>query len=130
MKKLNLEDIVQVCLGSVILAIPVALSEEAWSISRELPLINIYFILFISLLLNGCFIYYGVYEGVIENKKLRFVSRIFINYILSLCTVSGLLFLLNIIPNMSDYIPSLSLVILVSFPASLSGAVLDSFDKE
>jgi uncharacterized membrane protein len=130
MKKINLEDIVQICLGSTILAIPVAFTEEAWTMSKTLPQLNIILIFFTSIFMNGCFIYYGVYEGIIKGKTIRFFSRIAINYIITLLTVSYILFLLGILPTHSDFNIWLHRVILISFPASLSGAVVDSFDKE
>jgi uncharacterized membrane protein len=129
-KKINLEDIVQVCIGSAMLAIPVAFTEEAWKLSNSLPQFNITLIFITSIFLNACFIYYGIYEGSIKNKVLRFVSRITINYLLTLLTVSYILFLLGILPAIFEFELWLPRVILISFPASLSGALVDSFDKE
>lgn len=130
MKKINLEDIVQVCIGSAMLAIPVAFTEEAWKLSNSLPQFNITLIFITSIFLNACFIYYGIYEGSIKNKVLRFISRITINYLLTLLTVSYILFLLGILPAIFEFKLWLPRVILISFPASLSGALVDSFDKE
>jgi len=129
-KKINLEDIVQVCIGSAMLAIPVAFTEEAWKLSNSLPQFNITLIFITSIFLNACFIYYGIYEGSIKNKVLRFISRITINYLLTLLTVSYILFLLGILPAIFEFKLWLPRVILISFPASLSGALVDSFDKE
>ena len=127
---MNIEDIVQICLGSTILAIPVALTEEAWAMSTTLPQLNIILIFLTSLIFNGCFIYYGVYEGAIKGKILRFISRIAINYVITLITVAYILFLLGILPTHFEFHLWLHRIILISFPASLSGAVVDSFDKE
>ena len=129
MKKINLEDIIQVCFGSALLAIPVAFTEEAWKMSLTIPDHKIVLIFLTSLLFNASFIFYGVYEGKIRNKVATFVARIAINYLLTVFTVAFILYLLDIIGDLSTeaIIPKL---ILISFPASFSGAIVDSFDKE
>lgn len=130
MKKINLEDIIQICIGSSILAIPVAFTEEAWKLGNSIPMFKITLIFITSLTLNACFIYYGIYEGNLKNKGLRFAARVFINYFLTLVTVTYILYLLDVLvitDNLNEWI---SRIILISFPASLGGAVIDSFDKE
>lgn len=130
MKKINFEDIVQICIGSAILAIPIAFTEEAWKMGSALPQFKVLLVFLTSILLNACFIYYGVYEGHIKGKIIRFLSRIIINYVLTMLTVVYISYLLDILTfsfNISSWI---SIVVLISFPASLSGAVIDSFDKE
>lgn len=129
-KTFNLEDIVQICLGSTLLATPIVFTEEAWSMSQNLPMPKLLMILATSLFLNACTIYYGVYEGKIINKAPRFFSRIIFNYLLTSLTVFYLLFLLNLLPPLAQYEIWIPKIILISFPASLGGAVLDSFDKE
>lgn len=130
MKSLNIEDVIQVCIGSTILAIPIAFTEEAWKISSTIPALNLVTVLFTSLFLNACFIYYGVYEGNVKNKSLKFFSRILINYLVTFFTVFYILFILNILSMSSSVQLIISKVIIVAFPASLSGAIVDSFDKE
>lgn len=130
MKKVNLEDIVQVCFGSAILAIPIAFTEEAWKMSGNIPQFKIILIFFTSIFLNACFIYYGVYEGIIKGKFFRFISRVIINYGLTCFTVAYILFLLDILTITSHFTSWVFQIVLISFPASLSGAIVDSFDKE
>lgn len=130
MKRINLEDIIQVCLGSALLATPIAFTEESWRMSQSLPDYKIILILFTSLVLNASFIFYGIYEGNIKGKELKFSSRVLINYLITLLTVSYISFLLDILPSIGEFQSWIPRIILISFPASLSGAVLDSFDKE
>ena len=130
MKKLNFEDIIQVCIGSSILAIPIAFTEEAWRISESLPQFKTILVFLTSIFFNACFIYYGVYEGSIKNKLMLFLSRIAINYALTFMTVTYILYLLDILSNSNSFISLIPKVVVVSFPASLSGAIVDSFDKE
>ncbi len=130
MKNINFEDFIQVCTGSAILAIPIAFTEESWKLSESIPQFKLILIVLTSILFNGIFIFYGIYEGNIKNKVFKYTSRIVINYGLTLITVTYILYLLNILNVNSQFFPLLSKIILVSFPASLSGAVIDSFDKE
>ena len=129
MKKINFEDIIQVSFGSALLAIPVAFTEEAWNMSETLPNHKVIMIFLTSLLFNASFIFYGVYQGQIRGKFFRFLARIFINYGLTVLTVTYILFLLDILSN-STNMSILSKIVLISFPASFSGAIVDSFDKE
>lgn len=130
MKRINSEDIIQVCIGASIFAIPIAFTEEAWKMSKSLPNIKIFLVFFTSILFNSCFIYYGIYEGKITNKVFIFSSRIIINYTITLLTVCYILYILNILKPEDSLYTWLAKVIVISFPASLSGAIVDSFDKE
>ena len=130
MKKLNFEDIIQVCIGSSILAIPIAFTEEAWKMGESLPQSKVILIFLTSIFFNACFIYYGVYEGSIKNKVILFLSRIAVNYLLTLLTVTYIIYLLNVLSSSSSFVSIVSKIIVISFPASLSGAIVDSFDKE
>lgn len=130
MKKINTEDIIQVCIGSAILATPIAFTEEAWNLSQKIPTFKIYLIFITSILLNACFIFYGVYEGSIKGKGIKFIFRIIINYALTFLTVGYILYLIDIIQHPTEFMSWISKIILISLPASLSGAIVDSFDKE
>ena len=46
----NLEDVIQVIVGSSALSLPVAFAEESWNLSRTLPMINIVLLILLSLL--------------------------------------------------------------------------------
>ncbi len=130
MKQLNLEDIIQVCIGSIILALPIAFTEEAWKMSTSLPAFKVILIFITSILLDACFIFYGVYEANIKDKYIKFSSRIIVNYAITFITVSYILWLLDIYNTHTSAYDMLAKTIIVSFPASLSGAIVDSFDKE
>jgi uncharacterized membrane protein len=129
-KKINTEDLVQVCLGTIIIATPIGLTDEALVLASKLPLINVILIVVLSLVLNSIFIFHGVYEGRVRARYPRFIFRTLINYTLTILTVTGIIYLLNI-DSRIDTIQSLfRILIMISFPASLAGAIIDSFDKE
>lgn len=128
MSKINIEDVIQVSIGTLVLAIPLALTDEVRQLSETLPKLNLILIILTSFLLNSCFIFYGVYEGNIKNKKSQFTKRIFINYSITIFVVFYIMFMLNLY-----HMPILTLInkiLIISLPASLGGAVIDSFDKE
>ena len=57
MVELRLQDVIQIVIGSTLLCIPVAYTEEVWTLGASLPLINAIYIVFLSLLFLGLFGY-------------------------------------------------------------------------
>ena len=55
-------DIMQVIIGSALLAIPVSLTEEAWNLGKTLPNSNVLLIAIISLVLISVFVYFNFYK--------------------------------------------------------------------
>ena len=91
MKRINTEDLVQVCLGTIIIATPIGLTDEALSLATSLPTINVISIIALSLILNSVFIFHGVYEGKVRARFPRFILRTLINYSLTILTVTGII---------------------------------------
>lgn len=52
MKKINIEDIIQVCIGSAVIATPIAFTEEVWSLAKTIPPFKLILIFLTSILLN------------------------------------------------------------------------------
>lgn len=125
----NLEDIIQIVIGSSLLVAPIAFSEEAWELSRSLPVRNIIFLMILSLIFIGLYVYQGIFSGNIKSRKSIFISRIFIDYGITLFVVFVILFALDKIPFQSPLV-AIKRVILIGFPASLVGVILDGLDKE
>ena len=55
-------DAFQVIVGAAILAIPVALTEEAWTLGERLPLNNVVSLALLSLLFISTFVYFNFYR--------------------------------------------------------------------
>ncbi len=125
----NLEDVIQIIVGSSLLVAPVAFSEEAWHLSETLPLKNIAFLLFLSISFIGMYVYQGIFSGNIVNRISVFVFRIFIDYFITLLVVFIILLALNKIPFEYPIIV-IKRIIIIGFPASLVGVILDGMDKE
>lgn len=125
----NLEDVIQIVVGSSLLVAPVAFSEEAWLLSETLPLRNIAFLLFLSISFIGMYVYQGIFSGDVNNRISVFVFRIFIDYFITLLVVFIILLALDKIPFEHPFI-LFKRVIIIGFPASLVGVILDGMDKE
>ncbi len=125
----NLEDFIQIVIGSSLLIAPIAFSEEAWRLSESLPLFNVFFIMVLSLLFLGLYVYQGIYSANIKNRLSAFIFRIFIDYVITLMVVVVILFALDKLP-LSNPDVLFKRIVLIAFPASLVGVVVDGLDKE
>ena len=129
-KHLNTEDIIQVIVGSSVLTVPVAFSEESWRLSETLPLPNVFVLIFLSLLFISLYSIQGIFQGQIKHRISHFVFRIIIDYGIALLIVFIVLFALNRMPILDDPIIALKRIIILGFPASMGGVIVDGFDKE
>lgn len=119
-------DILQVMIGAALLAMPVCLTEEAWVLGEELPGLNVCFVALLSLVLIGVFVYYNFYKVVIKGYEREFLRRVIGTYIISLFVVAVILTVLNKCPWIADTSLAIKRVIIVAFPASMSGTLSDT----
>ena len=127
---INSEDIIQVIIGASALTLPVAFSEESWKLSETLPLANVFLLLFLSLLFIGLYSIQGIFQGKVKHRLSHFVLRVVIDYGVTLVVVFIILLALNRMPLFEEPIIALKRIILLSFPASMGGVIVDGFDKE
>ncbi len=125
----NLEDLIQIIIGSSLLVAPIAFSEEAWDLSESLPLKNIFFLMTLSLTFIGLYVFQGIFSANVKTRTGIFISRIFIDYFITLLVVFIILLALDKIP-FQDPLVALKRIIIIGFPASLVGVILDGLDKE
>lgn len=122
-------DLLQVMLGSALLAVPVGYTEETWRLGEQLPLPNILTILAISIIFIASFVYYNYYKHNNHNLKLHFgafVKRVLATYFVSLVVVAFLLTVIQVaIWTGPESITAFKRVVIVTFPASISAAVAD-----
>jgi uncharacterized membrane protein len=118
-------DLMQVVVGSSILAIPVAFTEETWNLGQTLPFLNVILIMALSLLFIGTFVYYNFYKGNMRKHKKEFAKRVLSIYVFSFIVVAVIMTIIQRAPWASDSMLALKRVMLVSFPASMSAAVSD-----
>jgi len=127
--KFNLEDFVQIVLGSTLLSLPLALTEEVFLLSQTIPVLKIILISLSALLINSLYIYYGVFEAKVKDRLL-FLYRNIINIFITIATVLFIVYLFDL-NNKFESLPSfVSFVAILTFPAFFGGVVVDGFDKE
>ena len=129
-KSINSEDIIQVVVGASALTVPVAFSEESRRLSETLPLFNVTILLLLSLLFIGLYSFQGIFQGNVKHRIYDFILRILVDYGVTLIVVFVILFALNRMPVIEEPIIALKRIILLSFPASMGGVIVDGFDKE
>ncbi len=126
MVEFKLRDIFQVSVGSALLAIPVSFTEEAWRLAETLPNINIIGITLFSILLTSIFIYFNFYRISFKGYKFEFVKRVLGTYLISMAIVAIILTLIDKCPWGIDNLLALKRIVIVAFPAAMSGTLSDS----
>lgn len=126
MVEFHFKDVLQVLVGSTILAIPVGFTEEVWLLGDNLPIINILAFLLISIFFVGLFIYHNFYHDRLDKYRNQFYKRVGLTYSLSFVVVAVFLSLIGKAPWTTDFILAFNRVVLVTLPASMSAAVADT----
>lgn len=126
MIELRPRDIIQIIVGSAILAIPVGFTEETWNLGESLPLQNVFLLAIISILFLAIFVYFIFYRYHLKGRVFQYIKRIIAIYILSLFVVGILLTIIQKCPWGTENILALKRIVIVTLPASMSAAVSDS----
>jgi uncharacterized membrane protein len=126
MVELKPRDIMQIIVGSSILAIPVGFTEETWNLGERLPLNNVLALGIISLVFIALFVYFNFYRFQLKNYVFEYIKRVIAIYVLSLIVVGILLTLIEKCPWGVDNIVALKRIIIVAFPSSMSAAISDT----
>lgn len=119
-------DIMQVIIGSALLAIPVSLTEEAWNLGETLPISNVLMIATISIVLISVFVYFNFYKVTLKGYVFDFIKRIIGTYLISLLVVALILTLIDKCPWGIDNLLAIKRIIIVAFPAAMSGTLSDT----
>ena len=125
MVEFKIKDLIQIMIGSAILAIPVGFTTEIWDLGTTLPLLNVIIFIILSFLFISIFVYHNYYRKKFKKHWLEFVKRVVSTYVFSFATVALLLFLINVTPWSTDWLLAFKRVVIVAFPASMSAAVAD-----
>jgi uncharacterized membrane protein len=126
MVELRARDVIQILVGSSILAIPIAFTEETWNLGEQLPWQNILILSIISILFIALFVYYNFYRHYLRKYIFQYIKRVVLIYFLSLLVVGILMTVINQCPWSTDWILAVKRIIIVAFPASLSATITDS----
>ena len=119
-------DLIQVVVGAALLAIPVSLTEEAWNLGLTLPVINVVYIAIISMVMISGFVFFNFYRYTFNDHKLSFIKRVIGTYLISLVVVALILTTIQKCPWGVDNILALKRIVIVAFPAAMSGTLSDT----
>ena len=126
--EIKLKDILEIIVGSSILAIPVAFTEEVWDLGQNLNFFNVLILSFIGFMFMAAFVYFSAYRLHMKMFRKEFLIRVFTIYILSLLVVGLLLTVIGQCPWLTDFDVAIKRVMIGAFPASMSATVTDSLD--
>ena len=126
--EVNPSDILQVIIGATILSIPVGYTEETWRLGESLPFLNVIGFLGLSILFIAAFDYYHYYHNRMKRHFTEFIKRVVLTYLFSFVVVGLILSLIQKAPWGVDWFLAFKRVVIVSFPASMSGAIADTID--
>lgn len=119
-------DVMQVVIGSALLAIPVSFTEEAWVLGESLPGINVGMIALLSLVMISVFVYFNFYKVTLKGYVGEFIKRVIGTYLISLLVVGLILTIIQKCPWGMDNILAMKRIIIVAFPAAMSGTLSDT----
>jgi uncharacterized membrane protein len=126
--ELRRRDVMQIIVGSAILAIPVGFTEETWKLGETLPLINVLILGMITLLFIAAYVYFNFFKDVFYQQLFNYAKRVLAIYLLSLFVVGLLLTIIQRAPWAGDFSLALKRTIIVTFPSAMSAAVSDAVD--
>lgn len=127
--RIRLIDVAEIILGSVLMGFPVAVTEEVWDISAELPLGRVLFISLGSFSVIAWFGFHFFYQGSLKGRVGQFFTRVLFAYVITLVAVGFMLFAIDQLPLLSDPIVAIKRMIVVALPASFAATVVDSLHK-
>jgi|TARA_B100001964_G_scaffold235963_1_gene296947 uncharacterized membrane protein len=123
--KFAFKDIAQQVVGATILSAPFAVTEEVWNLARNLDLMHIIFLIFITILFDVLLFNYTKYQNLGDKKlmlPLRITSLIFVTYVTSgiVLTVFGV-----IGGQIQDTSWAMKLIVMVGLFANIGAGTAD-----
>jgi len=119
-------DLMQIIVGASILAVPVAFTEETWTLGKELPLVNVLILSFLSIIFISLFVYSNFYRFTFKGHIFSYIKRVVSIYVFSLIIVGLILTIIQRCPWGVDNILAIKRMLIVAFPASMSAAISDT----
>lgn len=128
-QKLASRDVAEIVIGSLVLAFPVAVTEEVWNLSSEISLGRTIFICVVSLICVSVFVQTAYrHEFSFESQK-DLAARVFSVYVLTLMTAAAVLFAIGKLPLVTETLVAIKRTIIVAFPACFAATVVDSMGE-
>jgi uncharacterized membrane protein len=119
-RRIDHRDVAEIIIGSLVLAFPVAVTEEVWNLSAELSLVRTVFIVLASLLFISFFVHTKYRHDFSFSGQKEVAARVLAVYGLTLLVVGAVLFTVGKLPLGSEPLLAVKRMILVAFPASFA----------
>ena len=120
-------DLAEIIIGSLVLAFPVAVTEEVWDISSEISLLRASLIALGSMLFISFFVRTTYFHETTFTSSKQIAKRVLTVYLMTLAVVAATLFMIGKLPLATDLIVAIKRTIIVAFPASFAATAVDSF---
>jgi uncharacterized membrane protein len=119
-------DIMQIFVGSLLVSSPMCLTEEVWTLSENLKMENIYYLMICSAFAVILFVYFNFYRHKLKGHIIEFIKRIVAVYGVSTLSVILILFLIDKFPYETNPVVAFKRVIIIGFPTIFGAIVTDS----
>ena len=125
-QKFKSRDVAEIIIGSLVLAFPVAVTEEVWTLSMELSVARTIVISLSSLVFISVFVQTTYSHDFSFPSQKRLLARVLSVYGLTLLVAAAVLFAVDRLPLVTQTMVAVKRTIIVTFPASFAATVVDS----
>jgi uncharacterized membrane protein len=77
--ELKRKDLIQIIVGSSVLAVPIGFTQETWDLGRTLPLMNILALALLSLIFISAYVYFNFYRDLISQYRFDYLKRVLVS---------------------------------------------------
>jgi uncharacterized membrane protein len=135
-EKFGVDDVAQQIFGSVLLATPLSVTEEVWTLARELDPLRLVVFILLSVAVVTIIIYYTKFQRVAKESiggefdapilgKTYIPKRLVSLFVISYSVTWFVLWLFGVMNHVADPAWSFNIFIFVSFFASIGAATAD-----
>ena len=119
------KDLTEIVVGACTLALPLAVTEEVWDLSRELHVLNVLAIVAVSYAVIAYFVRSHFYGGDLTGRHGEYIKRVLSVYGVTLLVCALCLLAIGKLPILVEPTVALKRVVLTSLPASFLATVVD-----
>jgi uncharacterized membrane protein len=119
-------DVAEIIIGSLVLAFPVALTEEVWNLSVEMSFARALVLSLSSLVFISFFVKTIYRHDFSYSSQKQLLKRVMSVYGLTLLVAAAVLFAIDKLPLMTETMVAVKRTIIVAFAASFAATVVDS----
>jgi uncharacterized membrane protein len=125
-QKLQGRDVAEIVIGSLVLAFPVAITEEVWNLGAELSLGRALAISLSSLAFISVFVRTTYRHDFSFSSQKQLAARVLTVYGLTMLLSAAVLLAIDRLPLLTETMVAVKRTIIVSFSASFAATVVDS----